>query len=204
MGGMGFARTPPPFKALRGGKECVSERREELRGRRPLPFILLMGWEGSSSSPTGSPLVGRPFSVAPSRCWRPDPPPAHLFVFDADQSQRRAAPSLPSRKHWALVSQQVAAGLGSRAACASLPVSLPAPSPWGDHPGPGAWEGPDWGCRQLWALSLPGSQSDPRIPSSLASSFSWGSRLLLWPPLVPALRFPFLPPSHRVASPFIL
>lgn len=72
----------------------MSERREELRGRRPLSFILLMGWEGSSSSPTGSPLVGRPFSVAPPRCWLPDPPPAHLFVFDADQSQRRGRPQL--------------------------------------------------------------------------------------------------------------
>lgn len=185
VGGVGFTRTPPPFKALRAG----SERRGELWGGGEPPFFCSFNRLGVCPGPRPphspcAPLVGRPFfGGGPPRCWLPPgPPAAHLFVFDADQSQPRCRPRACFLVNTGvLVFQQVAAGLGVVAGqLASLPPSL-SPSPFTLVGSPRGW-------RQLWALRLPGPgsqegpQSDPRVPSSLARSFSWGSHLLPWPP----------------------
>lgn len=210
---MGSIRTPPPFRTLLGRRE----RRGELWGRGPLSSILFIMDREGISRPLCRP--GSPLGRAPFRPWRPPsfPTPGagcplvrlpiclSLMLTRASRGAPTPAPEggagwrgpwLPSHKHWGLVLQQVAAGLGNRGG-AGAPFSLrlfilvgqrspPPPRRLGGiPPGPGSdhtRDGGSSGLRDFQALGRTASQSHPGVPSSLATSLAWCSRLLLWPP----------------------
>lgn len=139
-------------------------------------------------------------------------PPAHLLVFDADQSRPRCRPRgrlgvegghcLQSYKHWgsgipSKSQQGRELWWGGRAPDPPSPPLHPwlasaAPSPSMERPpGPGSdqiADGGSSGRSHSQVLGATPPQSDLGVASWLAGFLSWSSHLLLWPPPVSALR----------------